>query len=314
MEVEKPANRSLSLVHHTFSYEDKEATVGLAYKYVKIDPQKTRFFFEGEAILIDPETSSFETYVTYPLMPCILGRIYDPHSGKSLVFHKYGCHGMNSLRPFYEKLGVTNAKQLNVALYSCEMDNNDFAKRKKHYGNITQAQDMNAVRDFLRDAFEIPEENIERRFFRNLQKSFETLYRKSPELAKKYVDVFATAGVTKTGEIFHTSLVAEDIFTFQDVKPPEALIKGNAKATYNGLSFNVQNNFYKNFCSATFPLVRRYNAGDKVNPNHAQYGELNFFSSEELNVPAPFLPGLFSLNWGEAGRENDIKVTNPFEK
>jgi len=210
-------------------------------------------------------------------MPCVLGRIYDPNSGKSLVFHKYGCHGMNSLRPFYEKLGVTNAKELNVSLYSCEMDKNDFATRKEHYGNITQIQDMNAVRNFLRDTFGIPEENIERRFFRNLQKSFETIYKVSPELGLKYVDVFATAGVTKTGDIFHTSLVAEDIFAFKDVRPPEGFIRINAQATYNGLSFNIQNVLYKNFCLATLPIIRSHHVGVKGKPAHAKYGELNFF-------------------------------------
>lgn len=129
-----------------------------------------------------------------------------------------------------------------------------------------------------------------------------------------YVDVFLTAGVTKTGEIFHTSLAAEDVFAFKNVKLPEGLIKMNPKATYNGLSFNVQNIFYQNFCSATLPIVRRHHAGAKVNPAQAKYGELNFFSCEELNVPAPSLPALFSLNWGEAGRKNDITVKGPFQK
>lgn len=295
-----PQKKTLSLVKNTFNVDGKDITVQLAYKYSKVNPDTTRFFFEGEIILIDPETSPFETYVTGPLLPCFLGRIYDPMSGKSLVFHKDSHYGMLSLQPFYEKLEVTNPEKLEVCLYGCAMSEEKYKIHKQWSQGRTQSQEMIWIRNYLTKDFKIPKVNIELRFFRN----FLTL----PELGE-YQQSPTTGGVTKTGELFHTSLVAEDVFGLENVELPPELKNHKVFSKLPGhIKSNLLNAMFSGILS---PTVRNHFSGAPEIALNCQYGELKFFSSEELNVPATSLPRMFNLKFGDKGL---VEGNNPFVK
>lgn len=292
--------KTLPMVNTTFIVDGKNVPADLAYKYGKVDSKTTRLFFEGEVIEIDHATSSFESYVTGPALPCLIGRIYDPTRNKSLAFHKYALHGMKTFQPYYEKFGVKNPETLEVSLYSCALSEAQFAFHKKYYGGKTQAQEMVAVRNFLTEEFKIPKENIELRFFRNNLKL--------PELGI-YQSAPLFVGITKNGELFHTSLIAEDVFDLEKVALPKDLKKYK---TYSGLYSTAKINLCDAFTTcALCPTVRAHFVGDRATTDNSEYEQLSFFSSPQLDVPACSLPQMFELSFGTKGRVN-FKL-NPFQ-
>jgi hypothetical protein len=291
--------KSLALVKNIFEIDGKNITVHLAYQYLKLDSKSTRFFFEGEVLIIDPATTPFEFYVTAPLLPCLFGLIHDPETHKSLVFHKGGIHNMDTLRPPYESLSPSDTKKLEVVLYSCQLSDEKFEFHKKFYGGKTQAQEMMAVRKGLKERFGIPKENTEMRFFRNSSKL--------PNLGQ-YAEAPVTIGVTKKGVIFHTSLVAEDVFGLDSVKlPPELRDYEKFSQLPILLKYLLHTNFFK---GGLCPIVQSHFVGGLTKVFNSGYGDLSFFSSEELNVPAFSLPRLFEVEFGD----EETRMINPFDK
>jgi hypothetical protein len=208
---------------------------------------------------------------------------------------------MESLQPYYEKLGVSHPEKLEVSIYTCALSKGQYdTVHKKSYEGKTQIGEMNAVRDFLRDRFIIPEENIERRYFtNNLTLPFLGQYQTVPTIV----------GVTKMGEIFHTSLVAEDVFGLKNVElPPELKNFEN----FSKLPAQTKFNLFGAFSTVVlFPIVRGHFVGSKERTDNCKYGGLKFFSSEELNIPATSLPKMFSLKFGSKGL---VEGKNPFIK
>lgn len=204
----KPQAKALSMVRHTFpdvkigpQGQTVAVTVSLPFQYKSVNPDETRFFHQGEALIVDPKTSQFETYVTSPLLPCLFARILDTKTGKSLVFHKYGSHNLESLLPFWEEFAPSSPENLHVVLYTVQLSDHHFAVHKSAFGGRTQIQEMNAVRDFFKNTYSIPEGQIERRFFRAQQNL------SLPKLGQ-YETTPTTVGITKSGDIFHTGLLA----------------------------------------------------------------------------------------------------------
>ena len=290
----------LSLTRSFLEINDLSVPVDLAYPYKKVTSDQTRFFFEGEVLILDPEeTSPFENYVTAPLLPCLFGRIYDPTSKKSLVFHKYAIHSMESLKPFfYDKFAPTRPELCEVSLYSCALSLGQFEHHQKFYGKKSQSQEMATVRNSLEADFQIPRNNIEMFFFRGLQ----TL----PPLGQ-FEGTALTVGVTREGQVFHTSLVAEDVFNLEEAKLPSKmrkfekfskLVPERKEELVMGLTTQV-------LC----PTVRAHFV---VNPEiieRSGYGDLAFFSSEELNIPASSLRRFFNVNFtnGKPHYKNPFK-------
>ncbi len=293
----RTAKKTLPLVNNTFQINEKTVNIPLPYVYSKVDPETTRCFFEGEVVMIGPE-SPFESYVTYPLLPCLLGRIYDPESKKSLAFHKGAIHGMDSLKPFYQKLEVSDPNKLEVSLYSCELSKEQFKQNHaRYYGQKNQSQEMIAVRNFLTQEFCIPKENIELRFYK---KAF-TL----PDLGPYYA-MHLTVGIKKTGELFHTAFLAEDVFNLKEVKNV-----GQKKEQYpkfSTLPFEQQRDVVFNFAGRILlPNVRERFVGTPELIDRSRYGDLKFFLTEELDIPASSFPKKFRIKI----RDDEIEVIEP---
>lgn len=289
---------SIKMYQHTFEKVQSknglvQTKVSLPYPYMSIDPSKTRLFFEGEVILIDPETSKFETFVTRPLLPCLFGRIFDSGTKKSLVFHKSAIQEMKSILPFFENFSPSDTKNLEVTLYTCQLSEKEFLKHKQWYGNKTQVQEMNAVRDFLKNNLSIAEENIERRFLASSQ------YLKLSGLGQ-YEGTPITVGVTKEGVVFTTSPFTVDLYGLYDIPFPSTAKEKSIRSTLVEGQALCNMGFITRVDNLIFPMIREHFAGiKKENMNNMKYGTKPFFSTKELDVPASEIASLFKIKFSE---------------
>jgi hypothetical protein len=290
--------KTISMFPHTFTDveqayaaggETGSATVQLPLPYRSVDPGKTRVFFQGEALVIDPKTSEFDAYVTYPLRPCLLGRILDPETRRSLVFHKYAVHDMKSLLPWLAKLAPANPGKLQVTLYTVELSPEQFRGHAQAYAGRTQIQELNAVRTFLVKECKIPNENIERRFYP--RSSHVAL----PDLGQ-YEDVVLTAGVSRTGEVFHTSIAQHDLFGLGGLPAPsKARVAGNAGQTFRDLPARLRQIMGQQAIKSISDLVKAHYDTDL---SRNTYWSRSFCSTEDrLNVPGAALGTLFKLRF-----------------
>ncbi|WP_331255557.1 hypothetical protein [Candidatus Bealeia paramacronuclearis] len=275
---------------------EKKSQFLFTYAYKTINPDRTRFFFEGEALIIDPTNTQFDSYVTSPLLPCMLGRILDPQTGKSLVFHKSRSQKLESLTPSYNKLGTTNPSALDVELYSCEISSEKFKSYAESSGKKTQAQEIMDVRNWLRDTWKIPQNNIAVRFFRSEQ------YLNLPDLGK-YENCPITVGVTKTGELFHTSLFDGDVFGLGQLSLPR---KFKNKGSFGNLKLRDQQIIVLSLTTRVlYPtiidiFVKSQNDTKEIRDTK------NFFVTDKLDLPSSSLAKFFNVVLGDEKIDGDI--------
>ncbi|MBL8676267.1 MAG: hypothetical protein JNJ47_02410, partial [Alphaproteobacteria bacterium] len=112
---------------------------------------------------------------------------------------------MESLDSYFKNFSPSSPEALQVTLFTCEMSPEMTLTHAPYFGGKTQIQEMNAVRDFLKREFSIPEDNIERRFLRD------SMYKGLPNLGQ-YEFSPVTIGVSKTGDVFNTSIFNVDLF------------------------------------------------------------------------------------------------------
>jgi hypothetical protein len=294
--------KSISMVSHTFSDvisfppatygPPRKLTISLPYEYRPIDPSSTRLFFQGEALIIDPETSPFETYVTYPLRPCIFGQIYDPVTKRSLIFHKYAVHDMKSLDSYFKQFSPSNPEALQVKLFTCELSAALTVTHAPYFGGKTldgkiQIHEMNAVRDFLKRNLSIPEDNIERRFLTD------SMYKGLPHLGQ-YELTPVTVGVSKTGDVFNTSIFNIDLFGV-GAKPLPRMKKRKAQVV-NNLPATEKPPIMQSVCNVILEAVKQHYDTD---PLHNTYWTRPFFSADIMNVPAASLGDMFCVEFRE---------------
>ncbi len=297
----------LSLYPHTFkdatdpcTSQKRAVTVQLPYPYQAVDPKSSCLFFEGQAFIIDPSTSPFDAFVTHPLLPCLFGRIFDPATGNSLVFHKYVRHDMGSLKVLLEQLAPPRPEDLSITLYTCEMTPTAFQPHMKWFGSRTQLQEMNAVRDFLAQHFSIPNGNIERRFFTAKQHM-------GMLLLGQYEGVGVTIGVRKNGDVFTTTLFHQDSFGIGHKLVPKnkkKLIKGNKKeVSFLPMREHVQFGMStKNIISST---VRGH---FEPKAAEATVWSVPFFDHPGLHVSMSSLGDLFMIEF----KDFKLDSKNPF--
>lgn len=320
VQTQQKKQTSIKMYPHTFhdvQGQVRKVTVSFPYPYKTIDPTKTRLFFEGEVLLIDPETTPFETFVTRPLLPCLFGRIFDPVTKRSLVIHKAAVQDMKSILPFFKEFAPSDVKNLDVTLYTCQLSENQFKGHSNWYGGKTQIQEMNAVRDFLSKDLSIPENNIERRFLNSTQ------YLNFSKLGQ-YEGTPITVGVTKTGEVFNTSPFTVDLYGLYDVPfPPNSQEKNIRTTPINGQAL-LNMGFIARVDNIIFPMIREHFVGiTQKNRDSIKYWTKPFFSAKELNVPASEIAKMFKIKFGKEEGAFDMfsmmsktnrktEATNPF--
>ena len=142
--------KAISMFPHTFpdvvprNPKDPPGPVKLSlpFPYRTVDSKQTRLFFQGEALFVDPETSGFAFFVTYPLRPCIFGRIHDPLTGRMLIFHKHPVQNMESLRPYFAKMEASSPDKLTATLFSCELSPAMMSMQAHCFGGKTQIPEL----------------------------------------------------------------------------------------------------------------------------------------------------------------------------
>lgn len=299
--------QQIGMFSHTFDDVITPGTAGvssvqvsLPYPYCAIAPQRTRLLSPGEVIVVDPATSKFDAYVTF-LLPGLFGCVYDPGTGKSLVFHKYATHNMASFVSFFSQFSPTNSKDLKVTLYMCELTESEFSSHKQWYGNVAQGREMNRVRSFLRDKFGIPEANVERRFLQSAK------YTDMPKMGQ-YEETPVTVGASKKGDVFNTSPLTVDFFGFGSEPLPGPLkTKYGAAEKIDELPWDERAKLLRYVRALISGVVRGY-----YDSTHEKgtYGSASFFSSEEMNVPVASLWKLFNLRF----TDTDLECSVPFPK
>jgi len=287
--------KPLALVPHTFTdvipsnymAPAIQAKVSLPFPYRTADPAKTRLFFQGEVLFIDPETTGFAAFVTYPLRPCIFGCIRDPQTGRMLVFHKNPVQNMKSLAAHFAKLAAASPDQLTATLFSCELSEALKATFKPYYGKKTQIQDMKEVRDHLVNQFKIPADRIELRYLTD------TLNKRYPWLGQ-YEQTQVTAGVTRSGEVFNTSVLSGDFFGLGSLPLTPAMTRemGGAK-TFSQLPTPIRFGLASDVSERIHSLVKaRYDTDLSRNT----YWSRDFYSAaDRLDVPAATLGARFGI-------------------
>lgn len=288
----KPTVKPIQMAPHTFKDRIDPRTnkvspiyINLPYPYFKIDPKKTRCFFQGEALLIDPETSSFDHYVTYPLRPCIFGRIYDPKTKKSLVFHKAPTHAMKSLRQLFLDLSA-DPKLLKVTLFTCAMTKEELRKFGPYANGKTQWKEMTDIRDFLCNDFKINKDSIETRYLKDEQ------YKKYPALGQ-YELAPVTIAVSKTGEVYNTSIMNVDFFGVGKKAPPKGVKTRTKSIDAQPIweRFDVTSNV-RNLVSRS--IQSHYD----TNPDRLDFDTRDFYTIDPIfNVPVSKYGDLLEVNF-----------------
>ncbi len=303
----KSTQKELKLVTHEFDVIGNMVKVELPFQYKRIIPEETRLFFEGEALVIDPKTTPFKAFVTAPVSPCILGRVLDTQTGKLLIFHKFAIHSLESLKPFYEELGVKDSNLVEVQLYSCEQSEKEFQIRASYYEGRNQTQALEEVGNFLGDTFKIPSDNIETRFFKH------SLHSKLPDLGY-VIDCEKTVGVTQKGELFLTSIFdVEDVFGLSATTVPGKTKEyvNSCVEKYKMKEKDVLDSLALSSCGPFFAEVnqsiRETFFGNNIHLKNSKYGSHKFFSHKLLDVP------MFSMGklWGGELLVTEVKTTTP---
>lgn len=223
--------------------------------------------------------------MTYPLRPCIFGQIYDPVTKRSLIFHKYAVHDMESLDSYFKQFSPSNPEALQVKLFTCGLSDALTLTHAPYFGGKTQIQEMNAVRDFLKRNLSIPEDNIERRFLRD------SIYKRLPHLGQ-YEFTPVTIGISKTGDVFNTSIFNIDFFGVGPKPLPPTM--GGAQAV-NDLPATEKPPIMQSVCNVILQSVKQHYDSDSL---HNTYWTRPFFSADIMNVPAAALGDMFNIEFG----------------
>jgi len=288
-------SKPLSLVPHTFTdvvprnprARPIQVKLSLPFPYRTVDPAKTRLFFQGEALFIDPEITDFEAFVTYPLRPCIFGCIRDPQTGRMLVFHKNPVQNMKSLEPGFARLAASSPDQLTATLFCTELSEALKLRFKPYFGGKTQIQELNLVRDFLVDHFKIPADRIERRYLTDAT-------HKGYSWLGQYEQTPVTAGVTRSGEVFNTSVFSGDFFGLGSLPltPQMTREMGGAK-TFSQLPTFIQFGLASEVSERILSLVKAHYDTDLSRNTH---WSRDFYSAaDRLDVPAATLGTRFGI-------------------
>jgi hypothetical protein len=160
--------------------------------------ESAEFLFEGGIGLLSPE-SKIDYLILGPLKPCIGIIIRNSENGKILVFHKYFMNNLDSIKPFYQHLEVSDPSKVVVRIHTTALTKNDDvnAWTALHQGR-SQKSELLLIKNELIEKFGFPRKNVTASIF---TPKFEEML-----VMGQHADAVSTLIVNRSGELRNIGL------------------------------------------------------------------------------------------------------------